>query len=254
MNLENYIKARRQQKDILLMTHIVLGDPSFDDSLRLVETMVNAGVDLMELQIPFSEPMADGPVIMKASQESLENGATLERCFETAEKICSEFDIPFLFMSYCNILHKYGFQPFAEKMKAIGIKGSIVPDIPPEDAQDYTAAMKQQQLDPIFLFAPNSSDARMKTIEKTGSGFIYCVARTGVTGANTDFSEDISDYLRRSRAATDLPLAVGFGIKEKADIDAVRGFVDIAIIGTESIRVMDASGLEGVDRFIRSLA
>ncbi|MEH6558029.1 MAG: tryptophan synthase subunit alpha [Oceanicoccus sp.] len=253
MNLENYIKTRRQQKDILLMTHIVLGYPSFDDSLRLVETMVNAGVDLMELQIPFSEPMADGPVIMKASQESLENGATLERCFEAAEKMCSEFDIPFLFMSYCNILHKYGFQPFAEKMKAIGIKGAIVPDIPPEDAHDYVAAMKQQQLDPIFLFAPNSTDARMKTIEKTGSGFIYCVARKGVTGANTDFSEDISDYLKRSRMATELPLAVGFGIKEKADIDAVKGFVDVAIIGTESIRVMDSDGLEGVDRFIRSL-
>lgn len=253
MNLENYIKTRRQQKDILLMTHIVLGYPSFDDSLRLVETMVKAGVDLMELQIPFSEPMADGPVIMKASQESLEHGATLERCFETAEKICSKFDIPFLFMSYCNILHKYGFQSFAEKMKAIGITGAIVPDIPPEEAQDYVTAMKQQQLDPIFLFAPNSSDARMKTIEKTGSGFIYCVARKGVTGANTDFSEDISDYLKRSRKATQLPLAVGFGIKEKADIDAVKGLVDIAIIGTESIRVMDADGLEGVDRFIRSL-
>ena len=253
MNLEHYIKTRRQQKDILLMTHIVLGYPSFDDSLRLVETMVNAGVDLMELQIPFSEPMADGPIIMKASQESLEHGATLERCFETAEKICSEFDIPFLFMSYCNILHKYGFQSFAKKMKTIGIKGAIVPDIPPEESQDYVAAMKLQQLDPIFLFAPNSSDARMKTIEKTGSGFIYCVARKGVTGANTDFSEDISGYLERSRAATELPLAVGFGIKQKADIDAVKGLVDVAIIGTESIRVMDAEGLDGVDRFIRSL-
>lgn len=253
MNLENYIKARRQQKDILLMTHIVLGYPSFDDSLRLVETMVKAGVDLMELQIPFSEPMADGPVIMKASQESLEHGATLEKCFETAEKICSEFDIPFLFMSYCNIFHKYGFQPFAEKMKAIGIKGAIVPDIPPEEAQAYVAAMKQQQLDPVFLFAPNSTDARMRTIAETGSGFIYCVARKGVTGANTDFSGDISGYLKRSRAATTLPLAVGFGIKERADVEAVKGLVDVAIIGTESIRVMDAEGLEGVDRFIRSL-
>lgn len=253
MNLENYIKSRRQQKDILLMTHIVLGYPSFDDSLRLVETMVNAGVDLMELQIPFSEPMADGPVILKANQDSLDRGATLDRCFETAEKICSEFDIPFLFMSYCNILYKYGFQNFANKMSELGLKGAIVPDIPPEESSDYLTAMKQQQLDPIFLFAPSSSDARMQEINAVSSGLIYCVARKGVTGADTEFSRDISEYLSRCRKATDLPLAVGFGIKERADIEAVKGLVDIAIVGSESIRVMENEGLGGVDRFIRSL-
>lgn len=150
MSLESYIREKRQQKDILLMTHIVLGYPSFDDNLALVESMVNAGVDLMELQIPFSEPMADGPVILKANQAALDGGATVERCLEMAEKIASRFDIPFLFMSYCNILYKYGFQAFAEKSKAIGIQGAIVPDLPPEEADEYIIAMKSQGLDPVW--------------------------------------------------------------------------------------------------------
>ncbi len=235
------------------MTHIVLGYPDFDSSLRLVETMVKSGVDLMELQIPFSEPMADGPVILKANQTALDHGSTLERCYRMAETVCNGFDIPFLFMSYCNILYKYGYRHFAEKMQAMGIKGAIVPDLPPAEADDYLAAMKEQHLDPIFLFAPNSSDERMKEVTRVASGFIYCVARKGVTGAETDFSDDLKSYLKRSRAATDLPLAVGFGVKERADVEAITGLADIAIVGSETIRVMDRDGVDGVGRFIRSL-
>lgn len=253
MSLESYIKEKRQHKDILLMTHIVLGYPSFEDNLRLVETMVNAGVDLMELQIPFSEPMADGPVILKANQASLDGGATVKQCMEMAEKIASRFDIPFLFMSYSNVLYKYGFQAFAEKSRAVGMQGAIVPDLPPEEGADYIAAMTSQGLDPVYIFAPNSSDKRMVQLAEVGQGFIYCVSRKGVTGSNTEFSSDLKAYLKRSRAATDLPLALGFGIKERADVDAVTGLVDIAIVGSESIRVMDNEGLEGIERFIRSL-
>jgi len=253
MSLESYIKEKRQHKDILLMTHIVLGYPSFEDNLALVETMVNAGVDMMELQIPFSEPMADGPVILKANQASLDAGATVELCMAMAEKIAQRFDIPFLFMSYSNVLYKYGFQAFAEKSRAIGIRGAIVPDLPPEEGAEYIAAMTSQGLDPVYLFAPNSSDTRMAQLAQVGQGFIYCVSRKGVTGANTDFSADLKSYLRRSRAATDLPLALGFGIKERADVETITGLVDIAIVGSESIRVMDSEGLPGIDRFIRSL-
>jgi tryptophan synthase alpha chain len=131
--LEQYIKDRLQQKDLLLMTHIVLGYPSYDDSMRLVESMVEAGVDLMELQIPFSEPMADGPVILKANAEALKAGARMEKSLAMAEKITAAFDIPFLFMTYYNILYKYGVDDFVAKMNDINIKGAIIPDLPPEE-------------------------------------------------------------------------------------------------------------------------
>lgn len=251
--LEQTIKARREQKELLLMTHIVLGYPSYDDSMRLVETMVESGVDLMELQIPFSEPMADGPVILHANSEALNSGATVEKCLEIAEKITRQFDIPFLFMTYYNILFKYGVEEFAAKMKEIGIQGAIVPDLPPEEGTDYLAAMRKYELDPIHIYTPNTSDQRMQQLNDCSSGFIYTVARKGVTGKGTEFSADLETYLARCRAATELPLAVGFGVKSKADVDFLRGKVDIAVVGSETIKIMDRDGLSAVKPFIQGL-
>lgn len=251
--LKSYLLKKLQQKDILLMTHIVLGYPSFEDSFRIIEAMVNAGVDLMELQIPFSEPVADGPVILQANQKSLANGATVQRCFELAERVAVSFDIPFLFMSYYNILFKYGIGQFTEKMKEIGLYGAIVPDLPPEEGAEYLEAMQKQHLAPIFIFSPTTSDERLKYLASCGNGFIYCVARKGVTGKHTNFSEDLNSYLARCRNATRLPLALGFGVKEKKDIDFLKGKVDIAVIGSETIRLIDKHGAEVVGEFIKSL-
>ena len=158
--LEQYIKQRLQQKDLLLMTHIVLGYPSYDDAMRLVENMLEAGVDLMELQIPFSEPMADGPVIIKANAGALKAGATMDKSLAMAEKITAAFYIPFLFMTYYNILYKYGVDGFVAKMKDINIKGAIIPDLPPEEGGDYLQAMQKYGLDPVHIFTPNSPMAR----------------------------------------------------------------------------------------------
>ncbi len=251
--LEQTIKARREQKDLLLMTHIVLGYPSYDDSMRLVETMVEAGVDLMELQIPFSEPMADGPVILHANSEALRSGATVEKSLEIAEKITRQFDIPFLFMTYYNILFKYGVEGFTARMKEIGIQGAIVPDLPPEEGSDYLTAMRKYELDPIHIFTPNTSEQRMQQLNDCSSGFIYTVARKGVTGKGTEFSDDLEAYLARCRAATELPLAVGFGVKSREDVDFLRGKVDIAVVGSETIKIMDRDGPSAVKPFIKSL-
>lgn len=251
--LEQYLKERRQKRDILLMTHIVLGHPHFDTSLRLVESMVQAGVDLIELQIPFSEPIADGPVILRANQEALSAGSTVERCFEVATEVAHRFDIPFLFMSYYNVLFKRGVTSFVQRMASSGSRGAIVPDLPPEEGSEYLSAMSDNALAPIFIYSPNTKDARLKTIAQYGGGFIYCVARKGVTGAQTAFSEDLSSYLARARAATDLPLAVGFGVKEKADVDFLKGKADIAVVGSETLRVLEKEGLAGVGPFLQSL-
>lgn len=251
--LKDYIRQRLQERDILLMTHIVLGYPSFADSIRVAEAMVSAGVDLMELQIPFSEPIADGPVILRTNQQALERGSTVAKCLDCAREIASRLPIPFLFMSYYNILFKYGPDRFASAAREAGVRGAIVPDVPLEEGEDYLAAMDSHGLDPIFIFAPNSADARMRQIAAHAKGFVYCVARKGVTGQKTDFSRDLEAYLARCRAATDLPLALGFGVKDKADVDFLKGKADIAVIGSQTIRVLNENGVDAVGEFIRGV-
>ncbi|MFT4726013.1 MAG: tryptophan synthase alpha chain [Granulosicoccus sp.] len=251
--LEQAIRRARKEKDLLLMTHIVLGYPNFDDSVRLVETMVNAGVDLIELQIPFSEPMADGAVILKANAEALKAGATVERSFEVAEKLCAEFDIPFVFMTYYNILYCQGIKTFVDRCKSIGIQGCIIPDLPPVEGREYLDAMNDAELSPIHIFTPNTPEDRMRFLSDNSSGFIYTVARKGVTGKDTAFSADLANYLERCRANTNLPLAVGFGVKSREDFEFLNGKTDIAVVGSETIRIMEKEGIEGVKTFIQSL-
>ena len=251
--LEQRLREALTEKDILLMTHIVVGYPKFDDSMRVVESMVEAGVDIMELQIPFSDPMADGPVILHANQRALEAGSTVERCLEFGEAVAQRFDIPFLVMTYYNILFKYGVARFAKRMAEAGLVGAIVPDLPPGEAEDYLREMKQHDLAPVFIFSPNTTDERMRTIAASAEGLVYCVARKGVTGAETDFSEDLNQYLARCRSATSLPLALGFGVKDAEDVALLKGRADLAVIGTQTIRVMEEQGVDAVRGFIEGL-
>lgn len=251
--LKQYIEEKRKEKDILLMTHIVIGYPGFDESFKIIEEMVKAGVDLMELQIPFSEPIADGPVILHANQESLNKGATVEKCLEFAADTVKSFHIPFLFMSYYNILFKYGVERFTEKTKECGIKGAIVPDLPIEEGKEYLDAMAARNLAPIFIFSPQTKEERMRKIASHAQGFIYCVAREGVTGFDTDFSKQLEAYLDLCRRTAGLPIALGFGVKEREDVDFLKNKADIAIIGTETIRVVDNKGVKAVGDFIRQL-
>ena len=251
--LEAYIRERRRQKEILLMTHIVIGHPTLEASFEIIQAMVKAGVDLMELQIPFSEPIADGPVILKANQDVIARGIRVTDCMALAAKAAGSFDIPFLFMTYYNILFKYGVDKFAAAMADNGLRGAIVPDLPPEEGEDYLRAMAARNLAPIFIYAPTSSEKRMRMIADHARGFIYCVARKGVTGQQTDFSEQLDSYLARCRTATGLPLALGFGVKDRADVDFLTGKVDIAVIGTQTIRLMQDKGVGAVEEFIRGL-
>lgn len=252
--LESYIRDKQKKKGLLLMTHIVMGYPSFDDSHALVKHMVAAGVDLMELQIPFSEPMADGPVILKANQKALEQGATVAKCLAFAKNMAARYPIPFLFMTYANIPYRFGMAAFAKTTADIGLTGAIVPDLPMEEGAEYIQAMRKNHLSPIQMFSPSTSDARMAKIASIASGFVYCLARKGVTGAQTDLSADLAQYLARCRKAASVPLAVGFGIKDRADMDFLAGRADIAVIGSETIRVMERSGVDAVRDFIQGLS
>jgi tryptophan synthase alpha chain len=248
-----YLEKKKQEKGILLMTHIVLGYPSWEVSREVVRAMVESGVDLMELQIPFSEPMADGPVILTANQKALERGVTVRRCLDFAQEVTRSFEIPFLIMTYYNILFKYGLEPFAQTLKKSGLQGAIVPDLPPEEGQDYLDMMKKNGLTAVLFFSPTSSNARMQYVASMAQGFIYCLSRKGVTGADTDFSGDLAGYLARCRQNTSLPLAVGFGVKDKTDVDFLKGKADIAVIGSQTIRIVEEQGSKAVGNFICSL-
>ncbi|HXJ23483.1 MAG TPA: tryptophan synthase subunit alpha [Polyangia bacterium] len=250
--LEADIRRCRERKPILLMTHIVLGYPTLDDSRRLVETMIEAGVDLIELQIPFSEPIADGPVILHANQRALGAGATVGRCFETAARLAADAPIPLLFMTYCNIPFVMGFERFARETRSAGIRGAIVPDLPPEEGDGLFTAMEREGVDPIFIYSPSTSAHRMKAIAARARGFVYCVARKGVTGADSNFAS-LDAYLAHCREATSLPLAVGFGVKERADVEQLVGKADIAVVGSETIRVVERQGVAAAAPFLRSL-
>ncbi len=251
--VEAYVRDRLKEKQILLMTHIVLGYPSVKVSMELVAAMVAAGVDIIELQIPFSEPIADGPTILRANQIALANGAKVRTCLAAAGEMTRAFEIPFLFMTYYNILFKYGVAAFAADMKAQGLRGAIVPDLPPEESSEYLAAMAAQDLAPIYIYSPTTTEARMRYIASKAEGFIYCVARKGVTGAKTDFTGELETYLQRCRGATGLPLALGFGVSNREEISFLKGKVDIAVIGSQVIRLMEREGVAAVKPFIQSL-
>jgi tryptophan synthase alpha chain len=251
--LEDHIQKRLRQKEILLMTHTVLGYPSPEDCFRVVEAMVKGGVDLMELQIPFSEPMADGPVIVRANQAALKTGIRVKDCLDLAGHLARTFPIPFLIMTYYNIPFCCGVDRFVSAMATRGLAGAIIPDLPPEEGDGYLRAMEEHDLCPILMFSPTTPDDRMGRISAVGRGFIYCVARRGVTGAPTAFSHDLARYLARCRHATPLPLAVGFGIKDREDVSFLKGKADMAVIGTRAIRLMEEEGVESVGAFIRSL-
>lgn len=253
MYLEAYLKKRKQQKDILLMTHIVLGYPSFEINREVIRQMVENGVDCVELQIPFSEPMADGPVILKANQDSIAGGTTIGKCLEFAAEMVNTYEIPFLYMTYFNIAFKYGELSFISQAAQSGIAGMIIPDLPPEEGTRFIDAARSHHIAPIQIYAPTTSDQRMRELNEHAAGFIYCTARKGVTGKQSQFGSDFSTYLSRCRQATNLPLAVGFGIQSRADVQELTGQADIAVVGSRTITLVDQEGSEQVGPFIRQL-
>lgn len=253
MQLTEYLKKQKEAKEILLMTHLVLGYPSFEVNREVIRQMVENGVELIEMQIPFSEPMADGPMILKANQDSLAAGTKVRDCLEFAAEITAAHPIPFLFMTYYNIIFKYGVEDFFKKAAELNIRGFIVPDLPPEEGEEFLALSRKYEIAPIMIYAPTSTEGRMQELAGHGDGFIYCVARRGVTGQKTEFDPEFNDYMALCRKSTALPLAVGFGISDKEDVAFLTGQADIAVIGTRTIRLVDEKGPEAVGPFIAGL-
>jgi len=252
--LETYLKQKLSSDSLLLMTHCVVGYPSLDDNWRMLESMQDAGISMAELQLPFSEPIADGPLFVKANQLALENHTYRDEYFDFMGKASEKFDFPLLFMGYYNSVYSMGEKQYCERLKEAGGKAYIIADLPPEEAISLDQIAQQLDIDAIHLMTPNNTESRLKEIAINASGFIYCVARKGVTGKKTDLDDSIVDYIQRCRRATDLPIALGFGIKTPDDIHRLKGHVDIAIIGTACLEAWEAKGEKGYRKFLNSLS
>ncbi|MBF0294238.1 MAG: tryptophan synthase subunit alpha [Magnetococcales bacterium] len=261
-SLEIHIRARLAEQatdhPILLMSHLVLGHPSLEENRRVIAAMADNGVDLMELQIPFSEPIADGPVIAQANQSALDHGFRVEEGLAfIGETVRRHPQIPFLIMTYFNILLARGVERFIRTAAELGVRGLIIPDLPPQEAAAAMAACREfgkGNLDWIQLLTPTSTDERLGYIGERAAGFCYCVARKGVTGKRTDFDASLRHFITRCRAVTSTPLAVGFGVKRPEDVDALRGVADIAVVGTAAMEHHAAGGAAAVGTFFGELS
>jgi tryptophan synthase alpha chain len=234
------IQRLRARGSLALNGWQTVGYPEIGAAERLVPPLLEGGFDLVELGVPFSDPMADGATIQRASQRALDNGATLDHCFDCVRTLRRQgVDAPLIFMSYYNPVLARGLERFAGDAAEAGLDGLIVPDVPPEESDELLRALEPVGVDPIFLVAPTSTDARLTAVAARARGFIYCVSLTGVTGARDKVSTTLPDYLARVRAVTDLPLVVGFGVSRPEHVAGLRGHADGAIVGSEIINVME---------------
>ncbi len=253
MVLENYLRQRLETKQLLVMAHVVCGYPSFDDNWRALEIMAEFGVDLVELQFPFSEPSADGPLFVKANQAAIADGVHTRDCFAFMKKVSAHFPFKVLMMGYYNTAFKLGSAAFIENLVAAGGCGYILPDLPIEEAQELNDLASKAGLAPIVLMTPTSTPQRLGQLGEAGQGFIYAVARKGVTGGETAMDADLADYIQHCRGFTALPIGVGFGISQRADVDFLRGKADIAIIGTAALKAWEEAGEKGLRGFFAKL-
>jgi tryptophan synthase alpha chain len=215
-----------------LVAYITAGDPSLDASERIVLAAAEAGADVIELGVPFSDPVADGPTIQRASERALRSGTTLAGVIDLVRRVRVKSEVPLILFTYFNPVLQMGVERFAEAASAASADGALVTDLTPEEADEYRAAMRAHGLDTIFLAAPTSTDERLAMIAECSSGFLYLISRTGVTGERDSMPEDLPSLARRVRHVTKLPLAVGFGISMPEHVSVLGGIADAAVVGS----------------------
>ena len=241
------------------MPYLMVGYPERASAHALAPALAAAGADLFELGVPFSDPLADGATIQRAAERALANGVRLPYCLETAATLrASGLDTPLVMMGYYNPFLQYGVERLCADAVRAGIDGLIIPDLPPEEADEASAACRAHGLDLICFVAPTSSDARIAQVAQAASGFIYCVALTGVTGARTELWPGLPDFLQRVRQQTDLPLVVGFGISTAEHIRQISAYADGAIVASALVNLLDRlppeQQTEGAAQFVRELS
>ncbi len=248
----------RTSGELGIVAYITAGDPTFDATLKFVLALAEAGTDVIELGVPFSDPLADGPTIQRASERALKAGATLAGVLDLVRRIRQSSQVPLVLFSYYNPILQMGLEKFASNAANVGADGVLVTDLTPEESEEYRRVLAAHHLDTIFLGAPTSTDERLAKIAACSSGFLYLISRTGVTGAKDALPDDLPALLRRARSVTQLPIAVGFGISLPGHVSVLGGLADAAVIGSalvseiEKASSVDAAAVALGDR-IRAL-
>lgn len=235
--LDKKLQVIGQYKRMALMTHAVIGYPSLSATKRIVRSMIASGVDLIELQIPFSDPLADGPTIMKACELALSQGIKVKDAFAVMKELSSETTVPFLFMAYYNTVFHYGVEKFVKHAKNAGASGLIVPDMPldEEGEEHFYALCKRYEMHAIHVVSPASTEERLKKNAVVATGFVYATARQGITGAKAELASQTIQFLSRVKKHFSIPIAVGFGISTKEQVTALTGHAEIAVVGSAII-------------------
>jgi tryptophan synthase alpha chain len=246
----------RASGELGIIAYITAGDPSLDATLKFVLALAEAGADVIELGIPFSDPLADGPTIQRASERALKAGTTLAGVLDLVRRIRQSSlpgnDVPLILFGYYNPIFQMGVEKFAAAARAAGADGVLVTDLTPEESVDYRRILAAHHLDTVFLGAPTSTDERLARIAAVTSGFLYLISRTGVTGAKDSLPEDLPTLLRRARAVTNLPIAVGFGISLPGHVSLLGGLADAAVVG--SALVSEIENAKSIDDASAALA
>lgn len=252
--IQSLFERLSAEKRAALILYLTAGDPTPAHTPELVAALERGGADLIELGVPFSDPVADGPVIQRGVDRALKAGTTLSGVLEIARKIRATSQIPLLLFTYLNPALRYGFKKLAHDAKAAGIDGCLLTDLSVEEAGEYVKPLREAGLDTVFLAAPTSTEHRLKLVAQYSSGFVYLVSRTGVTGEQAALSDQVGPLVQKMRSATGLPLAVGFGISTPQQAAAVAGIADGVVVGSAVVRMIEQSATpEQLEAFVRSL-
>jgi tryptophan synthase alpha chain len=241
-----------------LVAYVTLGDPDLERSGEIILGLEQAGIDIVELGVPFSDPLADGPVIQRAAERALRHGFTLKKALGLVAELRKKTDLPFLLFSYYNPLYAYGFEKLTLDARSAGVDGFLITDLSVEEAGDISALVRQRELNLVFLAAPTSTEARIRKIAAYSTGFIYAVSRTGVTGEQNALSGAVAPLVERIRKHSALPVAVGFGISTPSQVREVQQVADGAVVGSALVRCIEENRLRPdlpleVEKFARWL-
>ena len=240
--IDDAFKSLKQQGKKGFIPFITAGDPDLATTEELLVVLANSGATLIELGVPFSDPMADGPVIQRASERALKNRFGLQEIFDTVARARKKIDTPIILFSYYNPLLQFGVKHIAKAAKEAGLDGVLVTDLTPEEAGEFEAELRANGLDMIFLVAPTSTDERLRLVAQHASGFIYAVSRAGVTGAQSTVSAEAEKLVHRMRQFSELPIAVGFGISNAEQVRDVNRYADAVVVGSAIVAEMERIG------------
>ncbi|BDU50693.1 tryptophan synthase subunit alpha [Haliovirga abyssi] len=260
MNISEKFKKLGKNNEKALITYVAGGDPNYGSSKKIIKALIKGGADIVEIGIPFSDPMADGPVIQAAAERALKNKFSLKDALKLVGELREEdIENPLLFMSYYNPIYSYGIEKFIKDAKKVGVNGVIIPDLPPEESDEFYIIAEEYDFNLIMFLAPTMTEERLEKVISRANGFIYFVSVAGITGARKNVNENLENLIKKVKEKTEIPIGIGFGISSKEHVKGISKFADASIVGSAIVRKIEENldneekMLEEIEEFVREL-